>query len=114
MKNAWITQHRDSFPITVMCDVLLVSTSGHYVSLGRQPSSLAERHQRIQHFIHQFHSEPHGTYGSHNVTRILRKRGELGSACRNTVAVTMRELGLSQHCSALGLLRLKIVAVADE
>ena len=25
MKYAWITQHRDSFPVAVMCDVLTVS-----------------------------------------------------------------------------------------
>ena len=48
MKYAWITQHRDSFPVAVLCDVLLVSTSGYYGSLGRQPSSRAERHQRIR------------------------------------------------------------------
>lgn len=95
MKYAWITQHRDSFPITVLCDVLLVSTSGYYGSLGRQSRSRAERHQRIQQAVQQVHAESHGTYGSRKVTWMLRKRDELESACRNTVAVTMRELGLS-------------------
>ena len=95
MKYAWITQPRDSFPVAVLCDVLLVSTSGDDGSLGRRPSSRAERHQRIRQAVQQVHAESHGTYGSHKVTRILRQRDELESACRNTVATTMRELGLA-------------------
>ena len=95
MKYAWITQHRDSFPITVLCDVLLVSTSGYYGSLGRQPSSRADRHQRIQQAVQQVHAESHGIYGSHKVAQVLHDRDDLESACRNTVAATMRELGLT-------------------
>lgn len=30
MRYAWIQQHRDSFPISLMCQVLQVSTSGYY------------------------------------------------------------------------------------
>ena len=56
MKYAWITAHRDSFPISVMCDVLLVSTSGYYGSLGRKPGSRVERHRRIQHAVRQVHA----------------------------------------------------------
>ena len=92
MKYAWISQHRDSFPVAVLCDVLLVSISGDYGSLGRRPRLRANRHQRIRQAVH---AESHGTYGRHKVTRILRQRDELESACRNTVATTMRELGLT-------------------
>ena len=95
MKYAWITAHRDSFPIAVMCVVLLVSTSGYYGSLGRKPGSRVERHRRIQHAVRQVHAESHGIYGSVKVTNVLRERDDLESACRNTVAATMRELGLN-------------------
>ena len=95
MKYAWTSQHRDSFPVAVLCDVLLVSISGDYGSLGRRPRLRAERHQRIRQAVQPVHAESHGTYGSHKVTRILRQRDELESACRNTVATTMRELGLA-------------------
>lgn len=94
MKYAWITEHRDSFPIAVMCDVLLVSTAGYYDSLGRQPSPRTQRHQRIRQAVQQVHAESHGTYGSQKVARVLGVREDLESACRNTVAATMRELGL--------------------
>ena len=74
MKYAWISQHRDSFPVAVLCDVLLVSISGDYGSLGRRPRSRAERHQRIRQAVQPVHAESHGTYGSHKVTRILGHR----------------------------------------
>jgi putative transposase len=94
VKYAWISQHRDSFPIAVMCAVLRVSTSGYYDALERPPSPRAKRQQRIQQAVRQVHAESHDTYGSQKVTRVLRERDDLESACRNTVAATMRNLGL--------------------
>ena len=46
MKYAWITRHRDSFPVPIMCDVLLVSPSGYYDSLDRLPSDRAKTPRR--------------------------------------------------------------------
>jgi putative transposase len=97
VKYAWITQHRDSFSIAVMCDVLLVSTSGYYASLGRQPSPRTQRHQRIQQAVQQVHAESRGIYGSLKVSEVLQERDDLESACRNTVAATMRQLGLASR-----------------
>ena len=48
MKYAWIHEHRDSFPIAVMCDVLAVSKSGYYASIDREPSPRAQRRERIK------------------------------------------------------------------
>ena len=79
MKYAWTSQHRDSFPVAVLCDVLLVSISGDYGSLGRRPRLRANRHQRIRQAVH---AESHGTYGSHKVTRILGHRVRLGRPLR--------------------------------
>ena len=97
MKYAWITQHRDSFPVAVMCDVLNVSASGYYDSIDRRPSARARRHERIQWAVQQAHAESHGIYGSHKVAEVLQQREDLESACRNTVAVAMRELGLKSR-----------------
>ena len=91
MKYAWITQSQDEFPVVVLCEVLLVSTSGSYASLTREPSPRAMRHQRIQHAVRQIHQESHGIYGSLKVTKALWERDDLESACRNTIAATMRE-----------------------
>lgn len=99
MKYAWIADHRDSFPMAVMCDVLGVSTSGYYDSRNRPPSPRAERHQRIQQAVAQVHAESHGIYGSQKIAKELDQREELETACRNTVAAAMQELGLKSRVS---------------
>ena len=97
MKYAWISQHRDSFPVRVMCDVLHVSPAGYYDSIDRPPSDRANRHERIQQAVERVHAESHGIYGSHKVAEVLQQREDLESACRNTVATAMREMGLKSR-----------------
>ena len=97
MKYAWITQHRDSFPIRIMCNVLNVSPSGYYDSIDRPPSARAERHERIQQAVEQIHAQSYGIYGSQKVAEVLQQRDDMESACRNTVAAAMREMGLKSR-----------------
>jgi putative transposase len=99
VKYAWIREHRDSFPVAVLCDALEVSASGYYAWLDRPPSPRAQRHGQIQAAVQQVHAESHGIYGSHKIARELVERPELESACRNTVAQAMRELGLQSRIS---------------
>ena len=94
MKYAWIAQHYDSFPVRVLCDVLNVSTSGFYDSIDRPPSERVVRHERLQQDVARIHAESHGIYGSVKVAEVLQQRGDMETACRNTVAAAMRELGL--------------------
>ena len=102
MKYAWITEYRDSFPVAVMCKVLGVSSSGYHGSLDRPPSARAERHERIQQAVVQVHADSHGIYGSHKIAQEMQKQDELETACRNTVAAAMRELGIqSRVCKKL-------------
>lgn len=101
MKYAWIQEHRDSFPIAVMCDVLQVSASGYYDSLRREPSPRQQRQTRIQQAVQQVYVDSHGNYGSRKIADQLCKRDDLETACRNTVAAAMREMGLkSRVCKA--------------
>ena len=99
MKYAWIREHRDSFPISVMCDVLDVSTSGYHDAHDRAPSPRAERHARIQQAVRQVHAESYGIYGSEKVAEQLSQRDDLETACRNTVARAMQEMGLKSRVS---------------
>ncbi len=99
MKYAWIQGHRDSFPVKVMCEVLHVSAGGYYDSLDREPSKRAKRHERIKQAVRQVHAESHSIYGSAKIADRLQNRDELESACRNTVATAMRELGLKIRVS---------------
>ena len=97
MKYAWIHEHRDSYPVAVMCDVLDVSTSGYYEAIDRPQSERAKRHERIQEAVRQVHAESHGIYGSVKVAEVLDTREDLESACRNTVATAMREMDLKSR-----------------
>ncbi len=78
-----------------MCHVLQVSKSGYYDSLDRPAAARAVRTQRIRQSVRQVHNESHGIYGSHKIAKTLRGRDDLESACRNTAAAAMRELGLT-------------------
>ena len=99
MKYAWIQQHRDSFPVKTICELLSVSTSGYYDSLRRKPSRRAVRRERIKQGVARVHAESHGIYGSLKITEQLQEREDLETACRNTVASAMRELGLKSKVS---------------
>jgi putative transposase len=97
VKYAWTHQHRDSFPINMLCAVLEGSTSGYYASIDRLPSKRAQRRAKIRDAVRTVHAESHGIYGSAKIARQLRQRHDLESACRNTVAAAMRELGLKSR-----------------
>lgn len=94
MKFRWITEHRASYPVAAMCRVLEVSTSGYYASRDRPPSDQAFRRQRIRRDVQAVYDEHHGIYGSWKIAEVMARRAQLESACRNTVARAMRELGL--------------------
>jgi putative transposase len=94
VKYAWIHEHRDSYPVALMCEVLEVSKSGYYDSLDRQPSQRAQRRERIRMAVRQVHAESRGIYGSYKIAQQLQQHENLEQACRNTVAAAMREMGL--------------------
>ena len=99
MKYAWISNHSDSFPVAVMCEVLTASKSGYYASIKRAPSPRAQRQERIQSAVRTVHAESHGIYGSSKIAHELTRNDGLETACRNTVARTMRDLGLKSRVS---------------
>jgi len=99
MKCAWIHEHRDSFPVTLMCELLTVSRSGYYDSIERPVSKRAERTAKIRQAVRQVFDENHAIYGSAKITEALQERDELETACRNTVAQAMREMGLKSRVS---------------
>ena len=99
MKYAWITRHRDLYPILLMCETLDVARAGYYDSLRREPSPRTQRRERIHAAVRAVHAESQEIYGSFKIARELARRDDLESACRNTVARAMRELGLKSRVS---------------
>ena len=98
MKYAWI-QQQDSFPIAAVCRVLGVSKSGYYKSLQPVTSKRAQRTQRIHQDIQKVYNQSQQIYGSYKIADQLQNDDELESACRNTVAKAMHELGLKSRVS---------------
>jgi putative transposase len=49
--------------------------------------------------VRAVHAESQAIYGSFKIARELARRDDLESACRNTVARAMRELGLKSRVS---------------
>ena len=98
-RGAWINAHRDSYSASLLCEALEVSTSGYYASQGREPSPRAERRERIKAAVRTVHAASHGVYGSGKVAKELAKNDQLETACRNTVAGAMREMGLKSRVS---------------
>jgi len=85
------------FPVTWMCQILNVSTSGYYDSIGRAPSKRTRRRRQIRQDVERVYRDSHGIYGSWKIADILQRRDDLESACRNTVADAMRALGLESR-----------------
>ena len=97
MKHAWITKHRDSFPIALMCQLLGVSRSGYYDSIDRPVSRRAQRTAKIHASVLRVFDESHAIYGPAKVAEALQERDEVETACRNTVARAMKDLGLKSR-----------------
>jgi putative transposase len=99
VKHAWIKQHRDLFSVIVMCRVLGVSKSGFYKWLKAAPSPRAQRGERIRATVREIHVQSNRIYGSYKIAEVMQANDDLETACRNTVASAMRELGLKSKVS---------------
>jgi len=99
VKYAWIKEYRDSFTVKQMCRVLKVSKSGFYKWMKSEPSPRSKRTVAIRESVRRVFHHFNGIYGSYKVTQILQTSEEYESACRNTVAKAMRELGLRSKVS---------------
>jgi len=97
VKYAWIKNHRDSFPVKTMCRVLRVSSSGYYGWLKSKQSPRAERTAAIQADVRKVYEQSNGIYGSCKIADKLKTDEQLETACRNTVASAMREMGLKSR-----------------
>jgi putative transposase len=99
VKYAWIKDHRDCFPVVAMCRVLQVSKSGYYRWVKAKPSLRTLRSLRIQASVKQVYEDSNQIYGSVKIADQLGKDDRLETACRNTVAAAMREMGLKSRVS---------------
>jgi putative transposase len=92
MRFQFIENHRDEFPVKLMCKVLEVSTSGYYAWRGRPPSEREMANRALTAKIKEEFEKSGETYGSPRIYRVMRKLGLLCS--QNRVARLMHAAGL--------------------
>lgn len=80
------------FPVTQMCRVLGLSTSGYYAWLKRAPSARSQANSELIERMKQIHRSSRETYGRPRIYAELRAEGEVVNHKR--VARLMREEGL--------------------
>jgi putative transposase len=84
--------HQEEYPITTMCRVLEVSTSGYYAWLKRSRSKREREDEALTERIKQIHRRSKGTYGAPRIHANLAKEGvHVG---RKRVARLMRVAGI--------------------
>jgi len=91
VKYAWIQKHKRLFPISVMCRLLNVSTSGYYDSLKRQPCPQQARRRAITQAAAHSYFESNRIYGYRKVYEDVT---ETIACCQETIRRVMRNIGL--------------------
>lgn len=94
----WIHDHRETFELSVMCDVRGVCRGGYYAWRDRKRSPRAFRRERVTESIRRIHDESDSTYGSPRVHEELVKQGE--AINRKTVEKYMKIAGISAEVTA--------------
>jgi transposase InsO family protein len=93
MKYRFIKIHQGQWPISRMCQVLGVSSSGYYAWRNRPESQRTRRNRSLTSQIKQIYQGSRQTYGSPRIQAELRAQGQ--GCGRHRVARLMRLAGLS-------------------
>ena len=89
MKYRFMEEHRETYKIKSMCEVLKVSRSGYYAWKTRQPSTRQKDNEELLRHIREVHTQSRRLYGSPRIAAELKKQG-FGCG-KNRVARIMRE-----------------------
>ena len=93
MTFRFIDEHRDRWPVRLLCETLEVSPAGYYAWRGRPRSAQERRHDALLVEMRAIHAEVKGRYGSPRMHAALVARGH--GCCVNTVAQLMRQAGIA-------------------
>jgi len=90
--NDFIEQHRDTFGVEPICQVLAIAPSSYYAARSRQPSARAVRDEELKPDIARVHKANYEVYGVRKTWRQLLREGvDVG---RDRVGRLMDDLGL--------------------
>ena len=86
---SFIEQHKDNWPVSLLCQTLGVSASGFYAWRSRPTSDQQRRRDALLVEIAAAHAEAKGRYGSPRIYAELKAKGI--DCCINTVAKLMHD-----------------------
>ena len=89
MTFRFIDEHRDQWPVRLLCDALDVSAAGYYAWRDRPASARQQRHDALVVEVRALHAELKARYGSPRIHAELAARRH--DCCVNTVAKLMRD-----------------------
>jgi len=92
MRYRFVDTHKKTWPISLMCRVLDVATSGYYDWRRRPESDRSRLNRVLDTQIQRIHREHKQRYGASRITVELRDRGF--SCSENRIARHMHKLGL--------------------
>jgi len=92
MRYRFIDTHKKTWPIRLMCQVMVVSSSGYYEWRRRPESAQDQSNRKLDDEIDEVYEEHKQRYGVPRVTKELKERGFQCS--KNRVARRMTKLGL--------------------
>ena len=95
MRFRLIEDHREVWPVRVMCDALSVSPSGFYVWRSRPESPRKTANRELLADIRRVHADHRGRYGAPRIHAELRAEGR--SVSRKRVERVMRRHGIRAH-----------------
>lgn len=84
MSFRFIEDHRDSYPVRLMCDVLEVSSASYYAWRERPVSERARSNAALLFEVRQIHRDGGRRYVSPRVHAVLRRQGRGVSRGRTT------------------------------
>jgi transposase InsO family protein len=92
MSFCFIEDHRDSYPVQLMCSVLEVSPAGYYAWRLRSQSARSAANCELLSAIKQVHQDNHGRYGSPRIHIALQNQGR--GVSRGRIERLMRRHGV--------------------
>src|SRR5882757_147335 len=92
MSFCFIEDHRDTYPVQLMCSVLEVSPAGYYAWRSRPQSARSAANCELLSAIKQVHQDNHGRYGSPRIHIALQNQGR--GVSRGRIERLMRRHGM--------------------
>ena len=89
MRYQFISRLKKAYPVTILCEVMQVSSSGYYSWRRRPDSPRLRENMKIIPLVRQIHIESGQTYGARRIARFLQA---MGICCGRSRARTLMRL----------------------